>query len=154
MLELRHALKDVLAGAIFIVLGLAFALGALAYEVGDPLRMGPGYMPLALGILVTALGMGVIIKGFLAGEGGAIGGVEWRAVVLIVAALLFFGLTVRGLGVAGALFGTTLLAALARDRTAPLEALTIAAGLTLLSVVLFIYVLQLRLPLTGPWLPF
>ena len=154
MLELRHALKDVLAGAIFIALGLAFALGALAYEVGDPLRMGPGYMPLALGILVTALGIGVIIKGFLAGEGGAIGGVEWRAVVLIVAALLFFGLTVRGLGVAGALFGTTLLAALARDRTSPVEALAIATGLTLLSVVLFIYVLQLRLPLTGPWLPF
>ena len=154
MLELRHALKDVLAGAIFIVLGLAFALGALAYEVGDPLRMGPGYMPLALGILVTALGIGVIIKGFLAGEGGDIGRVEWRAVVLIVAALLFFGITVRGLGVAGALFGTTLLAALARDRTAPLEALAIAIGLTLLSVVLFIYVLQLRLPLTGPWLPF
>ena len=154
MLELRHALKDVLAGAIFIALGLAFALGALAYEVGDPLRMGPGYMPLALGILVTALGIGVIIKGFLAGEGGAIGGVEWRAVVLIVAALLFFGLTVRGLGVAGALFGTTLLAALARDRTSSVEALAIAIGLTLLSVVLFIYVLQLRLPLTGPWLPF
>lgn len=154
MLELRRALKDVLAGAIFIALGLAFALGALAYEVGDPLRMGPGYMPLALGILLAGLGIGVIIKGFLAGEGEAIGGVEWRAIVLIVAALLFFGLTVRGLGVAGALFGTTLLASLARARTSPLEAVAIAAGLTIMSVVLFIYILQLRLPLTGPWLPF
>ena len=153
MLELRRALKDVLAGAVFIMLGLVFAIGALDYNIGTPLRMGPGYMPLALGILVIALGVGVVIKGFVAGQGEAIGGVDWRAVALIVAALLFFGLTVRGLGVAGALLGTTLLGSLARSRTPLHEVLLISVGLTVLSVVLFIYVLQLRLPLTGPWLP-
>lgn len=153
MLEVRRALKDVLAGALFIVLGLAFGIGALAYEVGDPLRMGPGYMPLVLGILLIGLGIGIVIKGLLAGEGDAIGGVDWRAIALIVAALLFFGLTVRGLGVVGALFGATLLASLARARTPPVEAVVIAASLTVLSVVLFIFILQLRLPLTGPWLP-
>jgi hypothetical protein len=154
VLEVRRALKDILAGAIFIAFGLAFGLGALAYEVGDPLRMGPGYIPLALGILLAGLGVAVVVKGFLAGEGESIGGVDLRAIVLIVVALLFFGLTVRGLGVAVALFGTTLLASLARARTPLIEVLLISAGLTVLSVVLFIYVLQLRLPLTGPWLPF
>ena len=154
MLEARRALKDVLAGAVIIALGLAFALGALAYEVGDPLRMGPGYMPLALGIILVALGGGIIIKGFLAGEDEAIGGVDWRAIVLLTAALLFFGLTVRGLGVAVALLGATLLASLARSRTPLIEVLLISVGLTVLSVVLFIFVLQLRVPLTGPWLPF
>ena len=154
MLELRRALKDVLAGALFIVLGLGFAIGALSYNIGTPLRMGPGYVPLSLGLLLAGLGVAVIVKGFIAGEGDKVGGVEWRAVALITAALLFFGLTVRGLGVAGALFGATLLAALARSRTPPLVALVIAAGLTVLSIVIFIVLLQLRLPLTGPWLPF
>lgn len=154
MLEARRALKDVLAGAVIIVLGLAFALGALAYEVGDPLRMGPGYMPLALGIILIGLGIGIGIKGFLAGEAEAIGAVDWRAIVLLTAALLFFGLTVRGLGVALALLGATLLAALARSRTPLIEVVLISVGLTVLSVVLFIFVLQLRVPLTGPWLPF
>lgn len=154
MLEVRRALKDILAGAVIIALGLAFAVGALAYEVGDPLRMGPGYMPLALGLILVGLGIGVVIKGFLAGEGEAIGAVDWRAIVLLTAALLFFGLTVRGLGVALALLGTTLLASLARSRTSLIEVVLISVGLTVLSVVLFIYVLQLRLPLTGPWLPF
>jgi len=154
VLEVRRALKDILAGAVIIALGLSFALGALAYEVGDPLRMGPGYMPLALGIIIVALGIGVVIKGFIAGEGEAIGGVDWRAVVLLTAALLFFGLTVRGLGVAAALLGTTLLASLARSRTSLIEVALISVGLTVLSVFLFIYVLQLRVPLTGPWLPF
>lgn len=154
MLEIRRALKDVLAGAVFIALGLAFALGALAYNVGTPLRMGPGYFPLTLGIVLVALGIAVIVKGFLASEAGEVGGFEWRAVALITAALLFFGLTVRGLGVALALFGAILLGALARSRTTPLEAVTVAVGLTVLSIVIFIFLLRLRLPLTGPWLPF
>lgn len=154
MLELRRALKDVLAGAVFIAFGLAFALGSLAYTVGTPLRMGPGYFPLTLGIVLVGLGIAIVVKGFLAGEGAEIGGVERRALLLITAAVLFFGLTVRGLGVTLALFGAILLGALARSRTTAVEAVAIATGLTVLSVVIFIFLLRLRLPLTGPWLPF
>lgn len=153
MLAIRHALKDVLAGSIFIVLGGAFALGSLDYDIGTPLRMGPGYVPLVLGLLLVGLGALVVIKGFIAGEGESIGELEWRAVVLVTAAVLFFGLTVRGLGVIGALFGTVFLASLGRARTRLATALAIAAGLTILSVVIFIGALQLRLPLVGPWIP-
>jgi hypothetical protein len=151
--EVRRALKDILAGGIFIVLGIAFATGSLAYDIGTPLQMGPGYVPLVLGGLLAGLGVLVIAKGFIAGEGDPIGNVDWRAVVLITAALLFFGLTVRGLGVIGALFGASLLATLARRETPPREALLIATGLTALSVVIFIFALQLRLPLVGSWIP-
>jgi hypothetical protein len=73
--------------------------------------------------------------------------------VLVTAALLFFGITVRGLGVVAALFGASILAALARSQTSPREALLIAGALTALSVVIFIVALQLRLPLVGPWIP-
>jgi hypothetical protein len=149
----RRALKDILAGSIFIALGGAFALGALAYNIGTPLRMGPGYVPLALGGILVALGAAIIIKGFIAGEGEEIGFVDVRAVVLIVAAVLFFGITVRGLGVIGALFGATLLAALARSRTSWVTAIVIATGITALSVVVFIFALRLRLPLFGTWIP-
>lgn len=153
MLQVHRALKDILAGGIFIALGLAFALGALSYDIGTPLRMGPGYVPLVLGGLLAALGVGVVVKGFIAGEGESIGGFEWRAVILITAALIFFGVTVRGLGAAPALFGTSLLASLARSRTSWREALLIAIGLTVLSIVIFIVALQLRLRILGPWIP-
>ena len=149
----RRALKDILAGTIFIGLGLAFALGALAYNIGTPLRMGPGYVPLVLGIMLAAIGVAVIVKGFIAGEGDEIGAPDWRAVILITAALLFFGITVRGLGVVAALFGASLLATLARSQTSWKEAILIAVGITVLSVVIFIFALQLRLPLVGPWIP-
>ncbi|MDQ2689202.1 MAG: tripartite tricarboxylate transporter TctB family protein [Chloroflexota bacterium] len=153
-LDFRRALKDLLAGAVFIAFGLAFAFGALDYEVGTPLRMGPGYVPLVLGLLMAALGVAIVAKGFIAGEGEPVAEIPIRAIVLISAAFLIFGLTVRGLGVLPALLVTTFVAALARERTSPLSALAIAIGLTAASVVIFIYALQLRLQLWGPWIPF
>ena len=52
---LRSA-KDVLAGLTFIGFGLAFAAGATAYDIGDPVRMGPGFFPLVVGGLLAILG--------------------------------------------------------------------------------------------------
>jgi len=153
VLQVRRALKDIMAGAVFIALGAAFGTGALAYQIGSPLNMGPGYIPLALGIILIGFGVLIIAKGFIAGEGEPVGTVDWRAVVMITAALVFFGLTIRGLGVAGALLGSSLLAALARSATSIREALVIAVALTALSVVVFIFALQLRLPLSGDWIP-
>ena len=71
---------------------------------------------------------------------------------LLVASVLFFGATVRGLGLAPALFMTTFLAALAGQRPGVVRALVTAAGLTVLCLVVFVALLQLRLPLLGTWL--
>ena len=152
MPQLRRALRDLVAGAIFVAFGAAFAIGSLAYDIGSPLEMGPGYVPLVLALLLIGLGLLVVAKGFIAGSGEPIGEVDWRAVVLIIAALLFFGITIRGLGVIGALFGSTLLAAFARSATSIREALLFAVGLTVFSVVIFVVALQLRLPLVGSWI--
>ena len=143
-----------MAGAAFIAFGLAFALGALDYNIGTPAQMGPAFVPLVLGALLAGLGAIIVVKGFIVGEGEPIGEVPLRAIVFIVAAFLFFGITIRGLGAVLSLFVTILIAALARERTSPLGALVIAIGLTAASVVIFIVALQLRLPLWGPWLPF
>ena len=154
----KRAVTDVLAGLIFVVFGLAFAITSLRYELGTPLRMGPGYFPLALGGLLVFLGLLIVGKGFIPGsstEGeGRLGSVPWRALFLIVLALLFFGLTVRGLGLVPATAVSALLTALASYRTGILVAVAIAAGLTVLCVLIFVLALQLRLPLFGPWLPF
>jgi Tripartite tricarboxylate transporter TctB family len=152
----KRAATDILAGLIFVAFGLGFAVTSLSYELGTPLRMGPGYFPLVLGGILVLLGLLIAGKGFVAGAGdeGRFGSVPWRALVLIVVAVLFFGLTVRGLGLVPATAVTALLAALASSRTGILAAVAIAAGLTLLSVLIFVLALQLRLPLVGPWLPF
>jgi hypothetical protein len=152
----KRAVTDVLAGLIFVAFGLLFAITSLGYELGTPLRMGPGYFPLVLGGILVFLGLLIVGKGFIpsASAEGRLGSVPWRALVLIVLALLFFGLTVRGLGLVPATAVTALLTALASYRTGILGAAAIAAGLTVLCVLIFVVALQLRLPLFGPWLPF
>ena len=153
MLRVRRALKDILAGSAFIGFGLAFAGIATTYEVGTTLEMGPGYFPLALGLLLAALGAAIIVKGFLADEGLPVGRVPWRAVALLTAALIFFGVTVRGLGLVPSLFVTSALAGYARPGSGALLPLAIAGGLTVVSLLIFVVGLQLRLPLLGPWIP-
>jgi hypothetical protein len=121
-------------------------------HVRTPLRMCPGFFPLVLGGILVLLGIAIAVKGFAAGEGGDIGPVPWRALVLLTAAILFFGFTVRDLGLVPALFVSVLLAALAGRGVRLVRAVVISAGLTALSVLIFVYGLQLRLALFGPWL--
>lgn len=152
-MNVRSAGKDLAAGAIFVAFGLAFAVtAATRYEIGTLLRMGPGFFPVVLGGLLVLLGVLIAIKGFVAGEGSEFGPVPWKAAVLLVAALLFFGLAVRDLGLVPTLLVTVFLAAMAGRRARVIPALVISASLTALSVLIFVYVLQLRLPLVGPLL--
>jgi hypothetical protein len=147
-----RALKEILAGGVFICFGLAFAAIATSYEIGTTLRMGPGYFPLVLGALLVLLGGIIVAKGVLAGEAERIGVIPWRALGLILGAVLVFGLTVRGLGLVPSTFVAALMSAFASRRTSVVAALLISVGLTVLCVLVFVVALRLRLPLVGPWL--
>jgi hypothetical protein len=151
---LRKALPDILAGAIFIAFGLFFALTSLTYDVGTPFQMGPGFFPLILGGVLVLLGVIVVGSGFAADREGGVGTFPWRGMVLIPVAFIFFGLTVRGLGIIPALFITTLLASFSSERLSVVMAVAVAVGLTALSIAIFVIALQLHLPLLGPWLAF
>lgn len=151
-MDLKDARKDLGAGAVFVAFGLAFAITASTYEVGSPLRMGPGFFPLALGAILVVLGLLIALKAFVSPETGEFGPVPWRSAALLVAAILFFGFAVRGLGIAPTLFVSVLLAALAGRDIKVVPALVIAGSLTVLSILIFIVALQLPLPLLGNWL--
>lgn len=170
------ARSDVLAGATFVAIGLAFAVGAFRYELGTLLQMGPGYYPLVLGGLLAALGVGVAAQGLLhrrrprpapvpaptpdgvhgddpsgddpSGDDAGRGPVPWASMALVVAAIAVFALGVRGLGLVPALLVALFLAAFAGYRRAVPAALA-AGGITALCVLIFVVALQLRLPLVG-----
>ena len=147
---------DLFAGSTFIVFGLAFAIGGSRYDVGSALRMGSGYVPLALGGLLVVLGLVIVVNAFRGGD-PSIRDVQrepvpWRRGGLLVAAILFFGFFVGGLGLGPTLFVTTFIAALAGHGTSPLKAALTSAGITALCLVVFVALLQLRLPILGDWL--
>ena len=145
--------KDVLAGLTFVGFGLAFALGALAYDIGDPVRMGPGFFPLTVGVLLAILGVLIAVTRSSETDEAELTAPPWRAAGLILGAILIFGLTVRGLGLVPSIVVTALLTSLASQQTRLPVAVLLAVALTVVSVAIFVVALSVRLPLVGPWIP-
>ena len=54
--------QDFFSGLMFMVVGVAFAWGATTYTIGEGARMGPGYFPLVLGILLAAMGAFIVFE--------------------------------------------------------------------------------------------
>ena len=151
----QKSMKDLLAGLIFVSIGLAFAYAALSYDLGTAFRMGPGYFPILLAGLLVLLGVIILLQSLASGpDETPIGGVPWLALILIMGALVFFGMTVRGLGLAPALFVTSFMSAFASKRTGLIGSLLLASFLTLISMLIFVWALGLPLPMLGPWLNF
>lgn len=143
---------DFAAGLLFIAFGLGFGLSALGLEMGTTLRMGPGYFPMVLAILLTGLGLAIVATSFRS-LGEAVGTYAWRGMIFILGAPIFFGLTVRGLGFVPSIFVTTLIAALAGLKLKPLAAVGLAVAVTLFCTLVFSVALGLPFRRFGPWLP-
>ena len=47
--------KDFVSGLMFMAVGGSFAWGAVDYEIGEAARMGPGYFPFVLGLILATL---------------------------------------------------------------------------------------------------
>jgi len=91
--------KDFFSGLMFTAVGGSFALGATEYTVGEGARMGPGYFPLMLGILLAILGTIITAQSFIKGHPGGdkVGAFAWRPLFFILAANLAFGALLVGL---------------------------------------------------------
>src|SRR6187402_2688373 len=91
--------KDFFSGVMFMGVGVAFAWGAAGYTIGNGARMGPGYFPLVLGILLAILG-GIITFTALVVEtvdGDKIGSFAWKPLFFIIMANVVFGACIGGL---------------------------------------------------------
>jgi len=84
---------------MFTAVGGSFAWGATDYTVGEGARMGPGYFPLMLGILLSILGIIITLQSFTKGGAGGdkIGAFAWRPLGFVLGANLAFGALLVGL---------------------------------------------------------
>lgn len=153
MKSLSFDATEAVCGAFFIVLGMFFAWQSYGLELGTAFRMGPGYFPLVLSLILVGLGTLILVRaGKVQGE--PLGPIAWRGIFLILPAPIIFGMTVRGLGFVPALFISALIAAFASHKMNPLMALILSVGITVFSVAVFDYGLGLPFQRFGPWLNF
>lgn len=150
----RHP-KNFWIGIIFLFFGLAaiFLLGD--NEMGSAGRMGPAYFPSVLGGLLALVGVADIVRAFIgrnAGAHDAIGTFHIKDIVIVLGAVILFGLLMRGAGLAVAAFVLVFLSAFASKQFKLAPTLLLAVGLSIFAVLLFVKLLGLPMPIVGPWL--
>ena len=86
--------RDFWSGLMFLVVGAAFAWGALNYTFGTSARPGPAYFPFGLGVLLALFGAFILFEALTieTDDGEPIGDIAWRPMVIVVAAVVAFGL--------------------------------------------------------------
>ena len=146
--------KDFFSGLMFMGVGTAFAWGATTYNVGAGARMGPGYFPLMLGVLMAILGIAVTFKSLVIETPGGdkIGKWAWKPLVYIIAANLIFGIFLGGLpsiklpamGMIAGIYALTFVASMAETGWKVKNTFILATILAAGSYVAFVLVLKLQ----------
>ncbi|TAG37058.1 MAG: tripartite tricarboxylate transporter TctB family protein [Polaromonas sp.] len=146
--------KDFFSGLMFMGVGIAFAWGATTYKVGEGARMGPGYFPLMLGVLMAVLGMAITFKSLVVETvgGDKIGRWAWKPLVYVIAANLLFGVLLGGLpsiklpamGLIIGIYVLTFVASMAESGWKLKNTLILATVLAVGSYVAFVKVLKLQ----------
>lgn len=141
--------KDFWSGLMFIVVGLGFAFGATFYSMGSSARPGPGYFPLGLGFVLAVLGALVLFKSLTleTEDGEPVGSIAWRPLALIVFSVAVFGLLLPRLGMVVSLPLLVLISSYAGDEFHLGEVIINSIILTIGSWAIFIYGLNLTIPL-------
>jgi putative tricarboxylic transport membrane protein len=142
--------KDFWSGLLFLAVGGAAVLLAQKYPLGTAFKMGPGYFPTALGALLALVGLLAVVRSFIR-PGTALEPFHWRLLLIVTGSTVLFGLLVRGAGSSVAVPVMVLATAAASVYFRWRTALILAAGLTVLSALLFVKGLGLPIPLIGPW---
>lgn len=151
-MDRRFKLKrDYYAGGLMLLLGAGAAVTGAGYKVGSLGRMGPGFMPVMLGIALAFLG--ILIAGtalaspepddkrFLPDNP------QWFGWLCILCGpVLFIILGVYG-GMIPAIFVCVFVCALGDSTATYRSSAVLAAGITVFGVVLFHYLLRIPFPL-------
>ena len=148
--------KDFWSGLVFMAAGIAFAWGATNYTIGEGARMGPGYFPLMLGILLTLIGIFIAFESMVVEteDGEPVGKWAWRPLVFIIGSNLVFGICLGGLpkiglpamGLIVGIYALTFIAALAGNEFKTKEVAILATVLAVGSYLAFIVALKLQFP--------
>jgi len=145
--------RDFWSGVIFIAAGAAAVIIGSDYSMGSAGRMGAGYFPSALGVLLALIGSAGVIRS-MARPGQALGRFAVREIALVLLAIVLFGVLVRNAGLAAGVLLTVLVGGFASMKFKLGPYLLLAVGLAVFCVLVFVKGLGLPMPMFGPWLGF
>jgi hypothetical protein len=142
--------RDYLAGALMFLIGLGAMLQGTAYHVGTLTDMGPGFFPVALGVVMALVGISIVIvakAGSLPKDEEKPQPPEWAAWAHILLSIVAFVALGKFGGLVPATFALVFISALGDRKNSWKSASSLALAMVVLAVVVFRWALQLQFPL-------
>jgi len=140
---MRINAKDVGAGVLLIAIAAAGYYLNQEYTLGSARRMGPGYMPWLVFLLQMGLGALIIGLGLFNGP-DRLERWAWRELVLVLAAMIVFALTLERGGLFVAVGAAVLISALGDHTHRPKGVIGLMLFLIALTWWIFIRELDIR----------
>jgi hypothetical protein len=152
--------KNFWGGVIFAALGLMFAVIARGvtlgdrvllpgYTMGTPARMGPGFFPFWLGVILVVLGVVISASAVAtpAGDEGRLERFHWKPLFWVLGAIVLFGVLLKPAGML--LSGMVLIvgAGLGAHEFSLKRSLLLGVFLVVFSALVFVIGLKLPIPL-------
>ena len=139
--------KDFASGLMFILVGLIFSFVARGYSMGTAAKMGPGYFPFWLGIVLAILGA-LVLWGSLSSKGEDDQLARWDLKILlwILGSVVLFGLLLKPLGMVLSVVVLVLVSSMASHEFSWKGAVLNAIILVLISLGAFVYGINLQMP--------
>ncbi len=139
--------RDLIGGIALIAIGVFAAMHARQYELGELQRMGPGYFPTVLGIILAVLGVLVAVPALFR-EGTSIK-IEWKSLLWVMVSILVFAVLLNHLG----MIFTSVLAVIASSMASDIKwkaRLILSGCIAVITYLIFSFGLGMVIPV-WPW---
>ncbi|KDP86582.1 tripartite tricarboxylate transporter TctB family protein [Cupriavidus basilensis] len=139
--------KDFASGLMFILVGFGFSWVARGYSMGTAAKMGPGYFPFWLGIVLALLGA-LVLWGSLSAKKEEDQLARWdiKTLLWILGSVVLFGLMLKPLGMVLSVLVLVLVSSMASHEFSWKGAVANAVILVLISMGAFVYGINLQMP--------
>lgn len=148
---MKHLIKnprDFWAGVMFLAIGAGFAGIAVTYKLGTAARMGPGYFPFYLGLLLALLGAVIAVSAMRGRSAGpAVEKFYWKPIFWVLFPIVAFGVLLKIIGMVAAGMMVVVVSSIASQEFRWKPVLLLAIGLVIFCSFAFVWGLKLPIPL-------
>lgn len=136
--------RDLIGGLMLIVGGAVPLVETATYPMGTLKRLGPGFFPTVLCVMLIALGVVILVGAMV--RAGPRPTVDWLSLCSVPSGLLVFALTVDSLGLVPAVLLLVAISTVADRPYRPRRTLALAVVLTVACVLVFQIGLGMKMP--------
>jgi magnesium-transporting ATPase (P-type) len=142
--------KDYYGGALMVFIGLWAAIQGSTYALGTLSRMGPGFFPTALGVILVLLGVAIALGARRAPKDAPAEKPlppEWRGWICIISSVVAFIVVAKWGGFVPATFAITFISAMGDRENSALSAALLGLAMVAICIVVFWWMLKMPFPL-------